>query len=76
MHERGEADGNDEAGQSPVVSDDAGASGSEDDASEADRGSNGLGLEDRDDDEGGMRLPPAPGFSAPDDVELLVRSPP
>lgn len=74
MHERREADGTDEAGQSPVVSDDAGASGSEDDASEAARGSNGLGLEDRNGDEGGTRLPPAPGFSAPDDVELLVRS--
>ena len=62
-----------EAGRSPVVSDD-------DDASDGDGalGEEGAGLGFGSEGDGPgereAKLPPAPGFSAPDDVELLVRT--
>ena len=62
-----------EAGRSPVVSD-------EDDASDGvgapggEGAGSGFGSEDDGPREREAKLPPAPGFSAPDDVELLVRT--
>jgi len=80
MQEAGSGDDG-ERGQSPVVSSDAGASASDEEgASEMD------GAEDQDAAQGGSsagraeggrrpgRPPLAPGFSAPGDVELLVRA--
>lgn len=82
VREHGQGDDDDdEAGRSPVVSDDddaAGASSGDDERSGGARGGQGAGPGS--DDQGdrtakrGAKLPPAPGFSAPDDVELLVRT--
>ena len=62
-----------EPGRSPVVSDDDGAS----DGNGAPRGEvagSGYGSEGDGPREREAKLPHAPGFSAPDDVELLVRA--
>ena len=80
MHQR-EQRADDEAGHSPVVSDDdvvAGASSDGDGRSEEAPGGQGAGLWSGGKGDGNgereVKLPPAPGFSAPNDVELLVRT--
>ena len=62
-----------EAGRSPVVSDDGGASDGGG-APDGEGAGSGFGSEGDGPGEREAKLPPAPGFSAPDDVELLVRA--
>lgn len=71
---RGHGQGDDgEAGRSPVISDDVGASDG-DRAPDGEGAGSGFGSEDDGPWEREAKLPPAPGFSPPDDVELLVRT--
>jgi len=77
MREAGSGDDG-ERGQSPVVSSDAGASASDEEGASEDLGpapgGSSAGRAEGGGGGGPGRPPPAPGFSAPGDAELLVRA--